>query len=172
MKNRIWLDLDDTLIKSYYWSDKELSTIKVPNDGKNLYDEFVTFERPIAKELISFCKDVVGEENVNILTAADEIYAAVIINKLGFEIPPLRIHTSEDTNIFRLSKNPTVLMEFNNILIDDLCYYDNYIKMKYLGISDKIENYIQIKNYIITDSQETEIDVLNEVKRKIYDILA
>lgn len=170
---RIFLDLDQTLISSFPSYEKTVLTVKTREQPVEFHSNYFTYVRPLANRLVDFCQEKVGNENVYILTAAVKDYADDIVTGADFNIKKAHIFARDF-----VYSNHTLDRKFedgNNILVDDLPYYDNYTKMKKLGIFRQQEKYINIEPYhpinsiYVTDeewySAEDKIlkDVINEI---------
>lgn len=156
MINKIFFDLDNTLIYSAYNDPKQEHLLILLDDGEFYY----TIVRPNAKKIIDFARDLVGENNVYILTASAKKYAEQICEKAGFNFPSSHIHSREDIEKYSYlgaygseytMSNPDINNK-NNILIDDLTPRYNENKMIYIGINP--ENYLQIDPYYGVNNKE------------------
>lgn len=173
METKIWLDLDDTLIKSFYIENDifydDLKNSKQTKHHRNeCHTGYLTFLRPIGDEIIKYSKELVGSENVYILTAASRNYALDIVREMVINISFSNIMTRDELDEFRVDR---VKQEGTNILIDDLPYYDNYHKLNYLDIPKNLERYIQIAPYSPFNSNEKEITSLEEIKVKLKEVI-
>lgn len=178
MNKRIFIDLDQTLIHSYpsyeHTALQKFGEKSLYEKGETYHDGYVTYVRPLAREFVDYCHDMVGIDNVYILTAAKGDYARDVIVRGDLKIPAKKIHDRD--SISYMSK------EFHdgyNILVDDLPYYDNYSKLRYLAITNKLEQYINIVEYtpyeglryIKNDWMKKHMDEWNYVKEKIAELI-
>lgn len=179
--NNIFLDLDNTLICSYYvsseeqlerfkdWYGKYYDHIDFLCGGPN--ERYITFLRPIAYDLIGRCERLVGEDNLYILTLAIEEYACYINNYHGLGIDKYKIYCRGD-----LCYEVPKFHESNNILVDNEDYWyhsmGNYNKKNFLRLEH--DNLIQIKPFADFDIgnpgrflEETENGYLDTLMKKI-----
>lgn len=160
--NRIFLDLDESIIHSFYISsDKQLEDFK---DWYGCFDHIdfkvgfneriITFLRPIAYELIHECEKLVGEEELYILTAATLDYANYINANHGLGIDINRIYARED---WSWGDVEAFLEEnSNNILIDneDYWYHSMGSRNKRRFINLEHDNLIQIGEFNVKFKEE------------------
>jgi len=155
MIERIFQDLDECILHTF--------VNDVPYDGME-YVEFIVSDdmhtyrsmiRPCAKELFQYYNNVVGKDNVYILTTATREYAEAL-NRLGeFGLDVDHIFTREDIQEYSVcarsefahidDKKPLAIAGPNNVLIDNLPSYLNKEKMSMMGITK--ENYHQTPEY-------------------------
>lgn len=156
MINKVFFDLDNTLIYSAS-QEPDQDHFIVALDGGEFY---YTIVRPSAKQIIDFARDLVGENNVYILTASIKEYATQICEKAGFNFPASHIHSREDIGKYKYygaygaentMTNPDIANK-NNVLIDNLHYRYNVDKMAYIGINH--ENYLHIESYYGVNNKE------------------
>lgn len=156
MIKRIFFDLDETLIHSLY-NDPNQECIKFSLEDGLYY----TIVRPSAKEVVKFAQELVGVENVYILTAATKDYAIEIVNKGDLGIDEKNIFSREDTerNVCYLPYSGTFcymneeLGDPKNVLIDNMESYYNTIKTSYIGITT--DRYLKVDNYYgVNDKEE------------------
>ena len=183
MINRIFLDLDQTLIHSLY-VDKEETAENFKSWYKcfdhidftlNNYSEerYITFLRPSTFKLINECENLVGEENVFICTAATIEYACAINKGLGLGFPVERIYARDDL-IYDCPK----FEESNNILVDDHDFYFHLTnrfapKIKFLHLKE--ENMIHIdefnvmckEDFLGQKEEEYFMNLLEQLKSRI-----
>jgi len=168
---KIFWDIDETLIHT--------RTFK-----SSIYDEdfkfrlmgqtYYTCVRPCSKGLIEFSRQLVGSDNVFILTAATAKYAWHVNEKAGWGFSKKQILTREtmqrySTRISSLygssfvdvSPHPTA--DKSNILIDNLPPRDNREKIALIGFIDPSTNYYMVDDYFGDDSTDKifESDVKN-----------
>lgn len=149
MISKVFFDLDNTLIYSASQEPDQDHFIVALDDGEFYY----TIVRPSAKQIVDFTRDIVGDNNVYILTAAIKEYATQICEKAGFNFPASHIHSREDIGKYKYygayrsentMANPDIANK-NNVLIDNLIFRYNLDKMDYIDINH--ENYLNIKSY-------------------------
>lgn len=159
IKNNIFLDLDDTLAFSFYCgNEKTLNYYKelihedhkfveftCGGEGWSEGNRYLTVIRPLTFELLNYCENLVGHENLYILTLATKDYACHINRLAGFGISNDRIFSREDLHI-----NAKSFKDQNNILIDNE-YYEYHCegernKVNFLhGLSK--EKYVNIQAF-------------------------
>jgi hypothetical protein len=151
MIKRIFQDLDECILHTQVNSPVDQTHIEfVLNEDMHTYRSII---RPCAKELFAYYNDLVGKENVYILTSASLDYAEAM-NKLGgFGLDTDHIFAREhmqkhsyDTGMYGDSSiMPHALADKNNILIDNLPYRYNSGKTDFMRITTN--NYFQTKEY-------------------------
>jgi hypothetical protein len=160
MITRIFWDIDETLIHTSVAPFEEGVKYKhfvLPDDPINYY----TIIRPCSKSLIEFSRELVGKENVYILTTSTHDYANEINRLAGWEFDTNNILTREVINEYRYATAygastslPHKLADKNNVLIDNLPPRYNENKMILIGINS--DRYLQIRDYYGVDySDET-----------------
>jgi len=146
MIKNIFFDIDETLIHSSY--DKpcfrnDYLTLKFV-EGRDLY----TLVRPCADKIIQYAKNLVGFENVYILTTSTREYAEQVNAGAGWNFDVASIFTREDlrdaTQIGTTIPHPT-LAHTDNVIIDNLPKRYNGNKMSYIGISE--DRYFHVDDY-------------------------
>jgi len=102
MKNAIILDLDETLIKSYSYSDETLQNVRDLNLNYKIidvtlmkkrsveYERFITVSRPHLKEFLLFCRS--HFDYVCVWTAGIKEYANEIVNNFFIYDPHIVWH--------------------------------------------------------------------------------
>ncbi len=153
MIKRIFWDLDHVLAFSDY-EEPDQNHIKF-----YLIDDirpYFTIIRPCARKLIDWSRDLVGVENVFILTSSIEEYANIINEKGGLGFRPDQIFHRGDLENYRYSTAygssctvPHELANENNVLIDDLLPRYNENKMSFIGINSS--RYLQVREYYGVD---------------------
>lgn len=151
----IYLDLDETLFHTCWnadgTGDKDRHWFKLDSVW------YGSMLRPIAHELVDFCKE---QNRVRVLTNSDFDYASYLVSHFTFGIPVEDIVSRHDYVEYvrdggggwmcdprEIAVLKTVINEPNAILIDNL-YPDDpgaVMKMQYLGIDES--RYIQIKDF-------------------------
>lgn len=163
-KKNIFLDLDETLISSVYCSSKKymqdyIATYIDYESCSFILPEssgfYATFLRPIALDIIEYCKNLVGEENVYVLTASTDDYANALNKGIDLGFKPEDIYHRELIYYARTSGD--IVEKFknsDNILIDNLRHRDHAAptpygsKGQFLGGLDR-ERYVQINPFDI-----------------------
>jgi hypothetical protein len=183
IKGNVFIDLDETLVSSIYCSSEKRRNDYIANyillDSCSfvLAEDsgwYVSFLRPIALQLINFCENLVGEDNVYILTASVEDYAKAINKGLGLGFKENQIYSRE--HIHYSSATGDYVPKFkgaNNILIDNLQYRDHCqlmfggSKVRFLDGLPR-EKYIQVNQFEVDYYYDLgENDHLEELKTKI-----
>ena len=159
MIKRIFLDLDSTLIFTAL-DDPEQDHIKfyLIDDARPYY----TIIRPSAKKLIDFARNLVGFDNVYILTSAIKEYAEIINDKAGFGFEKDHIFAREDMqhNTYYTAYSGSAclgnesILDKDNVLIDDLQFRYNVGKMSFIGIDSS--RYLNIEPYYGVNNREEE----------------
>lgn len=177
MINKIFFDIDETLIHTTTY-DPEQECHKFELDGD--YFTYYTIVRPCAMSLIQFARDLVGFENVHILTTATRDYAETINELAGWGFNKEDIFTREDIRGHRREfptayggvyheYDPHIYANKNNVLIDNLPPRSNYNKVVFIGISNLEDtNYLHIRDYYGVDRPHDtfEQDVKNFLANK------
>ena len=151
------------MIKSIYWDIDETlihSSIKDPNQNHLEIlladnDRYYTIVRPCAQRIIDFSRNLVGRENVFILTAATTDYVRAINEKAGWGFPNEQIFAREDQEKYSYhgAYGGTQYVDSSqahpdNVLIDNLPPRHNEGKIAFLGIwKTWRENYFQVRDY-------------------------
>ena len=150
MIKRIFQDLDECILHTTVNNDPGQTHVEfmLPEDVHT----YRTIIRPCAKDLFAYYNDLIGKENVYILTTATREYAEAL-NRLGeFGLDYAHIFTREDIQQYKTSfayggegvmKMP--IADKDNVLIDNLPPRYNCDKMDMMGIVTK--NYHQTPEY-------------------------
>ena len=155
MIKNIFLDIDETLIHSS--CDKpgfrnDYLTLKFV-EGRDLY----TLVRPCADKAIQYAKNLVGFENVYILTTSTREYAEQVNWGAGWGFKNESIFTREDLRDALqhgiVTPHPT-LADSNNVIVDNLPPRYNDTKMAYIGID--LTRYLHVRDYYGTTDPKTE----------------
>lgn len=174
MINKIFFDIDETLIHTMTRSpDQKHVRFTLEDDPSTYY----TIIRPCSHSLIEFARDMVGKENVFILTTSTEDYANKVNELAGWGFDPVNIFPREliqkysykTSMMYGGSDSATLAHPFanrKNVLIDNLPPRYNSAKMDLIGITD--ENYLKINDYFGVDfpSDAFEKDVKNFLIQK------
>ena len=179
MIKRIFFDLDETLLHTIVGNhpNQECYTHK-----DNSRESYFTIFRPDARDLISFARELVGKENVYILTAATRSYAHELNSAGCFDFDHDHIFAREDQDRYahkvQLAYGSDYIYAENkdiadpeNVLIDNLPERYNEGKCSFIGMRD-ISRYIKVNDYYGANGSwvaaETE-RVKNDI-RKLYDL--
>ena len=182
MIKRIFQDLDECILHTTVNNDPNQSHVKFTLSeelhGVNLHGEdlttYHTIIRPCAKELFAYYNDLVGKENVYILTTSIRGYAEAL-NRLGeFGLDYAHIFTREDIQQHKIHfgnrgegmmKLP--IADKDNVLIDNLPPRYNDYKMDMMGIVTK--NYHQTPEYYGNNLNDQ--DFFENIKKFLKDRL-
>jgi hypothetical protein len=156
MINRIFFDLDETLLHTIFDEDPCQKCFEHIDD----FDERCSFKKmytifnPDAKSLLKFSRDLVGNENVYILTSSLKAYATRLCQAGDFGFRSDQIFSREDLDNHRavgayggsyhLSSK---LADPNNVLIDDLPPRNVENKLSFAGIKDWQNRFIAAHPY-------------------------
>lgn len=161
----IIFDLDETLIHSR--PTNNISAIKESLSGdyeiQKYAKGYVTIIRPIARELITFAKEI-SNNRVFIATVSQEDYAYPICKQLG--INRVDVFTRSDISYCYNNKVSPLIANQRCILIDNLPSSKNQSKITVF----KIKKYIQCNEFepfIFKRGDET--NHLNYIKKRIID---
>jgi hypothetical protein len=149
IKNIFW-DIDETLIHTETRSfGRGYNDVKFELDGFPYY----TVIRPCSNSLIEFSREMVGKDNVYILTTATTDYAREINRIAGWNFEHDHIIAREDISNHKYtlpyggkSISRHKVADVNNVLIDNLPIRDNYDKVDLIGIVDR-DRYFKIRDY-------------------------
>ncbi len=164
MINQIFFDLDNAI--AYCDHDQFVNDIDYSfalEDG--VYGLKIN---PCAWNLLNYSRNLVGEENVFMLTSSSNDYANQIDQIAGFKFGYDKIFSREkiDNVIWNMNFCPDYKGEYvnsNNVLIDNLYPRENKEKMRFAGIS--LDNYLKVDDYYghrIEDFEEKVIEFLKE----------
>lgn len=123
---------------------------------------------PCAWNLLNFSRNLVGDENVFMLTSSSNDYANTIDKLAQFKFGYDKIFSREkiDNVIWNMNFCPDYKGEYvnpNNVLIDNLYPRENKEKMRFAGIS--FDRYLKVDDYYghrIEDFEEKVIEFLKE----------
>ena len=158
MIKNIFFDIDETLIHSSYDKPNYLRNDYLELkfvEGRDLY----TLVRPCADKIIQYARDLVGFENVYVLTTSTREYAEQVNTGAGWNFNVKSLFTREDlrdaksNTMYETLPHPT-LANPNNVIIDNLPYRYNTNKMAYIGIS--ADNYCHVDDYYGADDEDLE----------------
>jgi hypothetical protein len=155
MIKNIFFDIDETLIHSSYgkpYFRNDYLTLKFA-EGRDLY----TLVRPCADKIIQYAKNLVGFENVYILTTSTREYAEQVNDGAGWNFDVASIFTREDLRDATLNgttiAHPT-LAHTENVIIDNLPKRYNETKIAYIGISE--DRYCRVDDYYGAHDEDLE----------------
>lgn len=176
--DRIFIDLDETLISSYYLTSpqyKDALLADIPSTYQVLEVKHpvgrgitIVVVRPWAKQLIQGCFCLVGEDQVYILTRNSNAFTQYVAREVPFGIAPDKIFSRED-----LHYNVPMFKHSNNILIDNESHEFHstgpYNKVDFLhGLKQK--NLIQVDYFIGTKLEDPDA-LLNDTMTRLKKIL-
>lgn len=152
MINKVFWDIDSTLIFSDFAKPEQEHILFQLDNGQH---DYFTIIRPCAKRLIEFSRQLVGEENVFILTTSTRDYARKINELALFGFNNDQIFSRED--IARQTVHqayggyatmPHEHAHKENVLIDDLPSRYNENKIAFIGIGPTAATkYLEIRPY-------------------------
>lgn len=163
----LFLDIDETLIHSILLKEEGFHTIEFElSDGIKYYTKI----RPCAKDLIEYSNNLVGKDNVYILTTSTRDYANTINKLAGWGLESDHIITREDISNHQYpmaysgtATYPHKLADKNNVLVDNLPPRYNWSKIALIGIEDSYPSrYLQIYDYYGVDYPDDSFE--NDVK--------
>lgn len=166
MISKIFWDNDETLSFASYEPFEDQPYLTIPQ----MYGEIYTILRPVAKELLQFSRDLVGFDNVYMLTTATREYAKAFNGKaeLGFE--DHQIIAREDIEKYFIPgaygggyiiPNDDIA-DPNNVLIDNLPSRYNTDKMSLIGINSA--RYLEVDGYYGVNPNNKDQIFVREVK--------
>lgn len=148
MIKNIALDLDECLLHSMIDPpDQSHICIKTPSFGTHY-----TIFRPCAKGVIDYCRQLVGVENVFVLTTSAKEYAEEINRQAKWGFPKEQIFSREDLKMHSWqtayggsAMHPCKFANRDNVLIDNLPPNYNFDKIDFWGID--LTRYLQVPEY-------------------------
>lgn len=147
MITKIFWDIDETLIHTELHAPDQEHVVLQLNDAN-----YYTIIRPCAKSLIEFSRELVGFDNVYILTTATTDYAREVNRLAGWEFAHNHIIAREEisNHEFGLAYGGAGVMRHkvadrNNVLIDNLPARHNAKKIDLIGITE--DRYFNIRDY-------------------------
>lgn len=156
MINKIYFDADETLIYTMI-NKPDQDHVQFILDGDSTV--YHTIIRPCSHELIRFARELVGKENVHILTTATRDYAESVNRLAGWGFDPKDIFAREDQHKmvsythtayggYQRDYTPHEYANPNNVLIDNLFPRENEGKIAFIGINQTFrDNYMKIDDY-------------------------
>lgn len=182
-KPNIFLDLDETLVHTLIASTEKRADELLLEHGEHYAGMkfkmrgdscwYVPFKRKISDDLIKFCKDLVGEKNVYILShgSLDYVLWVNVHHQLGLD-PNTQIYGRED--ISRINGvNPKFKGQFN-ILVDNESYdWHESIGISKLSFLDEIprSQFVHIQPFDVFDKIENAEETLADTKKKLEQIV-
>ena len=150
MIHKIFWDIDECLIHSRLSEPNQNHISFTLDDDLSMY---YTIIRPCAQRLIDFSRELVGKDNVYVLTTSTTDYANAINEKAGWgferdhviareEIQRHRISTAYGGSAYIEKKG---VASKDNVLIDNLPYRENMGKVNLIGILE--DRYLQVREY-------------------------
>lgn len=167
MINRIYWDLDETLISAYYFGGGE----EFPYDvGISVEGDIYHIKiNPFAWKVLNFSRNLVGPENVWLLTQGVRDYAHSAIRVCDLKFPTEQVLARED--IKHLAPRVMFDPEFenpykhkHNVLIDNLPPRYNEDKMAILGIDQ--DRYHRVDDFYGIVNEYFEENVISFLKEK------
>jgi hypothetical protein len=166
MISKIYFDNDQTLSHTEYFPCSYFEHDFTFNLGN---DTYVTKVNPHTIPLLNFARNLVGEENVFMLTAATKPFAAEIDRLGGFGFGKEKILDRFDINRFLKTpkyQRPKDHLCTRSVLIDNLFPRDSEEKIMFLGMTqDYQDRYCQVFDFYGTPSENFETDVIDFLKR-------
>jgi hypothetical protein len=154
MISRIFFDLDETLFHTIVGGSPPEQEHFEHWCEVNVGLRMFTIFNPLAYPLLEHARNLVGNENVLVLTSSLRFYAERLCERGGYGFRSDQIFTREDLHEHRYSGAygmgytiPGNLADENNVLIDNLPPRENDQKIVYLGIRDWRNRYIQVRDY-------------------------
>ena len=154
MIDRVFWDIDETLIHTEFSPFGEgFNDVPLVLEDHTYYTKI----RPCSMHLVEFSRQLVGSENVYILTTATRDYAQEVNRLASWNFPHGHIYSREDLKNHRYStayggsgtaQNKEIASS-NNVLIDNLPHRENWNKMSFIGIDS--ERYLKIQDYYGVD---------------------
>jgi hypothetical protein len=150
MINKIFIDLDECMLHTLLRNPKQEHIRFTLEDDENTY---YTIIRPCAQRLIDYARELVGKDNVYILTTSTTAYANTINQGAGWGFERDHIIAREEINRHLI---PTAyggrayiekegIAHKDNVLIDNLPYRENMGKVTLIGINE--DRYLKVRNY-------------------------
>lgn len=173
MINKIFIDLDECMLHSMLRKpNQEHIRFNLENDDNTYY----TVIRPCAQKLIDFSRELVGKDNVYILTTSTTDYANMINEKAewGFERDHIIAREEIKRHLIPTAYGGSAYVEKqgvahkDNVLIDNLPYKQNMGKVNLIGILQ--DRYLKVDDYYGVNGTEWdtfEEDVKEFLKEKM-----
>jgi hypothetical protein len=173
MTKKLFLDFDDTLAVSLFVSN-EKQRDKYIEEFSEYYsygetpievnEKYITFLRPITKDLIYYYQSLIGVDNVYILSWGTKEYVELACKALGININPENIYGRET-----MGEVPNEFKDSNNVLVDNENYsyhlFYNHVnskkgtKVRFLN-NLPMEKFVEIPDFYLylNDADKTNID--------------
>lgn len=171
--NKIFFDLDECILHTLLNNpNQEHIQFTLPNDENTYY----TIIRPCAQKLIDYARELVGKDNVYILTTSTTDYANTINEKAGWGFERDHIIAREEIqrHLIPTAYGGSAYIEKegiahkDNVLIDNLPYRQNMGKVTLIGINE--DRYLKVRDYYGVngiDYDDFEEDVREFLKEKM-----
>jgi hypothetical protein len=165
MIDRVFWDIDETLIHTETRPfGPGYNDVAFELDDSTYYTKI----RPCSNELVNFSRNLVGSNNVYILTTATRDYAHEINRIAGWGFEHNHIFSREDLyeHRYNIGYGSTVTAQHktvssqNNVLIDNLPHRVNFNKMCFIGINHT--RYLEIDDYYGVEYSDSTF--MNDVK--------
>ena len=168
-KVNIHIDFDETLAHSMYCRDPEYA-----KELEELYhffpsvildlgegETYISFLRSFSRDLIKFCKSLVGEDNVYICSIGTKDYVSMANEKFNLGIPIERINAREDIENGKFDNDGI------NILIDNYNHsYHFKDKIPFLKLYDP-DHLIKVDHFYADYDQINEKDHFTLIKTRL-----
>ena len=173
MINKIFIDLDECMLHTLLRKpEQEHIRFTLENDLNTYY----TIIRPCAQKLIDYARELVGKDNVYILTTSTNAYANTIneMTRWGFEGDHIIAREEINRHLIPTAHGGRAYIEKegiaheDNVLIDNLPYRENMGKVTLIGI--KGDRYLKVRDYYGVngiDYDDFEEDVGEFLKEKM-----
>lgn len=166
MINKIFWDNDECLSHSSYMPFENQTYLTITLVDGCVY----TILRPSAKEVLKYSRNLVGDDNVYMLTSASTDFAQAVNIEAGLGFNINQILTRDDMSKHAVSgayggsyvMPHGELAHEDNVLIDNLPSRYNIDKMSFIGINSS--RYLQIRDYYGVNIPENERKFVNQVK--------
>lgn len=156
MINKIFFDVDETLIHSCDTLHTQFS-----RPAENHYEDYVTAVRKGTPEVLDLARELVGHENVYLLSVGTRPYIFALNEGFGWGFDQGNIFARDYFNHGRLEG----LSDQNNVLIDNLPAIHNDRKVCFVGIHQNWQDrYFQVRDFYGVDEGQR-YDFFGEVKK-------
>jgi hypothetical protein len=173
MINKIFIDLDECILHTLLRNPKQEHIRFTLEDDENTY---YTIIRPCAQKLIDYARELVGNDNVYILTTSTNAYANTIneMTRWGFERDHIITREEINRHLIPTAYGGSAYIEKegiahkDNVLIDNLPYRENMGKVTLIGING--DRYLKVRDYYGVngiDYDDFEEDVREFLKEKM-----
>jgi len=151
----VFWDIDECLIHTSVNSDPEQECLTFGLDAD--LNTYYTIVRPCALEVIEYSRNLVGSDNVYILTTSTRDYASEISRLAGWNFDNDHILTRETLQQYNVPiayGARATLAHAKNVLIDNLMPHDNLDKMCLIGINNS--RYFHVRDYYGVNNSDAE----------------